>query len=117
MFLEATKEYEMTFYQNMNEQAPETAEEFPKSAWGNIGIAEQMDSEMAASLRMHLHAAFASATGWGDLSEKLRRRGFYLRAAKSRLWLCDCKTRNAICSCRFLGFPSQQLSTRFGTGG
>lgn len=105
----------MTF-SNSQHQSAVSAGEALQSAWGNTSGVELMDSEMAASLRMHLHAVFSSATCWEDLSAQLRKRGFYLRAAKSRLWLCDCTTRAAICSCRFLGFPSHLLSSRFGKG-
>lgn len=105
----------MTFSTSQNE-TPAAAGDILQSAWANTPGVELMDSEMAASLRMHLHAVFSGATCWEDLSAQLRKRGFYLRTAKSRLWLCDRTTRAAICSCRFLGFPSRLLSSRFGTG-
>jgi hypothetical protein len=86
-----------------------------QSGWASAREARQLDSEMAAMLRMHLHEDFSSADGWSDLKDRLKQKGFYLSAGNRGLRLRDTHSHVDICSSRFLGFPEQTLERRFRT--
>jgi len=86
---------------------------FKQSAWASAKVTDRLDTEMAVSLRMHLYDEFSKARSWFDLRRRLKSKGFYLKQEKNSVHLRDAYSNVDICSCRFLGFPSAQLTTRF----
>ncbi|MCI5096580.1 MAG: hypothetical protein MRY77_09725 [Rhodobacteraceae bacterium] len=84
-----------------------------QSGWASARETRQLDSEMAAMLRMHLHEDFSEAAGWTDLKHRLRQKGFYLSTQGRGLRLRDTHSHVDICSSRFLGFPEDSLERRF----
>ncbi|WP_209279379.1 hypothetical protein [Parasedimentitalea huanghaiensis] len=68
---------------------------------------------MAVSLRTYVYDEFSKARSWLDLRRRLISKGFYLKQGKDSVRLRDAYSNVDICSCRFLGFPSAQLTTRF----
>ncbi len=86
---------------------------FKQSAWANARVTNRWDTEMGVSLRAYLYEEFTKARSWLDLRRRLVRKGFYLKQVDNRVRLRDAYSNVDICSCRFLGFPSAELTTRF----
>jgi hypothetical protein len=86
---------------------------YKQSAWASAKLTERLDSEMAVSLRVHLHEEFLAARSWFDLRRRLIGKGFYLTQAGDSVRLRDAYSDVDICSCSFLGFPSAKLTSRF----
>mgnify|MGYP000443670712 CR=1 FL=1 len=86
---------------------------FKQSGWSSALSSNRWDTEMAVSLRMFLYEEFAKARSWLDLRRRLVSKGFYLKQVDNRVRLRDAYSNVDICSCRFLGFPSAQLTSRF----
>ena len=89
------------------------ADSFEESPWSQTRVVRQMDVETAALLRVHLSEDFSPAGSWLDLSKRLKNKGFYLKTNGRNVHLHDCHSHVDICTCRFLGYPSRQLETRF----
>ena len=87
---------------------------FKQSAWASAkATKKQLDTEMAVSLRMYLYEEFSKARSWLDLRRRLKSKGFYLKQGENSVRLRDAYSNVDICSCKFLGFPSGQLTTKF----
>lgn len=96
-----------------DDHRPKQGATFRQSSWASARTSNRWDSEMETSLRMHLHADFLSALSWPDLRERLNAKGFYLEQIENRVRLKDVHSDVDICSCRVLGFPSAELTSRF----
>ncbi len=103
---------------NMTRQDPALslgqATQFAQSAWASARVTKRLDSEMAMLLRSHLHFVFESAADWLDLSARLKDHGYYLKRYGSGTMICDSHSHVEICRCGFLGYPTAELSERFG---
>jgi len=86
---------------------------FKQSGWASARTSNRWNTEMAVSLRMYLWEEFTKARSWLDLRRRLVSKGFYLKQEKNSVHLRDAYSNVDICSCRFLGFPSAQLTTKF----
>ena len=88
---------------------------FKQSGWASARASNRWNSEMEVSLRMYLWEEFSKARSWLDLRRRLVSKGFYLKQVANSVHLRDAYSNVDICSCRFLGFPSAQLTSRFAT--
>jgi len=86
---------------------------FRQSAWANARVSKRWNTEMEVSLRTYLYDEFVKARSWLDLRRRLVSKGFHLKQVDNRVRLRDAYSNVDICSCRFLGFPSAQLTSRF----
>jgi len=86
---------------------------FKQSGWASALSSNRWDTEMAVSLRMFLYDVSAEARSRSDRRRRLVSQGFYLKQVDNRVRLRDAYSNVDICSCRFLGFPSAQLTSRF----
>jgi len=86
---------------------------FKQSGWASARSNNRWNTEMEISLRMHLWEEFTKARNWLDLRRRLVSKGFYLKQEENSVRLRDAFSNVDICSCRFLGFPSAQLTTKF----
>jgi len=86
---------------------------YKQSAWATARVTDRWGTEMEVSLRAYLHEEFSKARSWLDLRRRLVSKGFYLKQVDNRVRLRDAYSNVDICSCRRLGFPSAELTTRF----
>lgn len=86
-----------------------------QSPWASASIGKRMDSELAMQLRILLKPEFEKADSWTALRRALRSKGFSLKVEQGRLRVVDCISRVDICSTGFLGYPTSQLESEFGS--
>jgi len=86
---------------------------FKQSGWASARASNRWNTEMAVSLRTYLWEEFTKARSWLDLRRRLVSKGFYLKQVENSVHLRDAYSNVDICSCRFLGFPSAELTSRF----
>lgn len=98
---------------DFRDPTPIQQDSFNETPWSQAKVVRALDVETAALLRAHLAEDFGHAESWGDLSNRLKNKGFYLKTDGSRVQLHDSHSHVHICSCRFLGYPSHQLESRF----
>lgn len=72
------------------------------------------DERLVAPLRARLAPDLAGASGWEDLSERLRGHGFELREAGGGLALYEWPSGARVCKASELGFSYGRLMRRFG---
>ncbi|OUS38416.1 hypothetical protein A9Q94_02555 [Rhodobacterales bacterium 56_14_T64] len=86
---------------------------YKQSAWATARVTGRWGTEMEVSLRTYLYEEFSKARSWLDLRRRLVSKGFYLKQVDDRVRLRDAYSNVDICSCRRLGFPSAELTTKF----
>lgn len=82
--------------------------------WRAPASGNRLDCETGVLLRRKLAPIFKSATSWADLRSQLADASFALAFRAGRLMLTDINGQTYICSCKFLGWPLKDLSTRLG---
>lgn len=92
---------------------PSDGSRFEETSWSQARVVRKMDFETAALLRVHLSEDFSKSESWMDLSKRLKDKGLYLKTNGRNVHLHDSHSHVDICSCQFLGYPSQQLESRF----
>ncbi|MGR3621986.1 aspartate-semialdehyde dehydrogenase [Pseudophaeobacter sp.] len=84
-----------------------------QTAWSSACDQDRMDTEMAIQLRILLTPHFQKAKTWSELRSGLKVMGFYMKRTKGHMHIFDSASHVQICTCAFLGFPSQELEERF----
>ena len=84
-----------------------------QTAWSSASDQSRLDTEMVIQLRISLSPVFESATSWSELRSALQAKGFYMKRAKGHMHLYDGLSHVQICTCSFLGYPSETLDARF----
>lgn len=84
-----------------------------QTAWSSASHQDRMDTEMAIQLRILLTPHFQKAKTWRELRSGLQVAGFYMKRTKGHMHIFDCASHVQICTCAFLGFPSEELEQRF----
>lgn len=74
---------------------------------------QSMSAETGLKLRLLLRDDFTAANSWGDLSNRLLEKGFYIRTQDGEILIHDCISHLKICSSQFIGCPSNVLEDRF----
>ena len=77
------------------------------------GMPAPIDSETAMLLRTALLGHFEQATSWGDLCERLKRKGYEIAFRAGHLVLVDDRG-TAVCTGAMLGSPLSKLAARLG---
>ncbi|MEM9129371.1 MAG: hypothetical protein AAGA97_06600 [Pseudomonadota bacterium] len=75
----------------------------------------QTDKQLLANLTDLLSHEFNQAGNWEDLAERLKNKGFILRALGREIALCKWPSGTRICSANDLGFSYTQLLRRMGS--
>ncbi|MHA6347448.1 hypothetical protein [Roseivivax sp. CAU 1761] len=81
---------------------------------GAAAMPARLDSETAVLIRGFLRPIFDRATSWGDLRDRLRRRGYDLEVRQGRLLVIAIAEKRPICTGRDLGAPLAELAQRLG---